>query len=121
MKPGMSKRPNGNQGFGTHSRRRFSINSGLNLSPVTYSAVGENMSELPKGSHTKSMFVRERWDYGRRKVGFEVIPKENKVLKASPRRRVRHRKYWEIGLCRWVSPVEIRRIQDNERAFAETR
>jgi len=72
-----------NRGSNAHSRRRFSMNSGLNLSPVTYSEDGESTVELPTSSRTKSMFVWKRRDNTCRKVDFEVIPKENEVLEAS--------------------------------------
>ena len=75
---GTSKEPD------TYSRRRFSMNSGLNLSPVTYSADDEKMSELADGSRTKSMLVWKRWDDACGKAVFEMVPKENEVLEASP-------------------------------------
>ena len=108
MKPDSNERPCPNKGSDTYSRRRFSMNSGLNLSPVTYSADDENMFELRDGLRTKSMLVRERWDDACRKVNFEVIPKKDEVLEASPGRGVWRREYWEIGLrsCSWLSPVE---------------
>jgi len=81
------------------------MNSGLNLSPVTYSADGEGKVEDPNGLRTEPMFIRKRWDDACRKVNFEVISEENKVLKAPPGRGVWHGEYREIGLRRWFSLV----------------
>jgi hypothetical protein len=67
------------------------------------------------------MLVGERWDDACRKVDPEVIPEENEVLKAPPRRWVCGGEYWEIGLRRCVSNVEIRRVRDDKHTFAETR
>ena len=74
MKPDPNEHVSTNGGSNTHSRRRFSINSGLNLSPVTYSADGEDKDKHPNGLRTESMFVRKRWDDACRKVDLEVIP-----------------------------------------------
>jgi hypothetical protein len=95
-----------NKGSDTYSRRRFSMNSGLNLSPVTYSVDGKDMFELSNSLRTQSMFVGERWDDACREITLEVVPKENEVLKASPGRGVWRGEYWEIALRRWLSSVE---------------
>ena len=84
MKPDLNEHVGINERSSTHSRRRFSINSGLNLSPVTYSVGSEYAFQLLNGLRTESVFVRKGWDDTCRKVDFEVVPKENKVLKASP-------------------------------------
>ena len=105
MKPDLNEHMGINERSNTHSRRRFSINSGLNLSPVTYSVNSEYAFKLPNGLRTESMFVRKGWDDACRKVDFEMVPKENKVLKASPGRRVRGGEYREISLRRWFSLV----------------
>ena len=84
MKPDPNEHLSIDEGSDTHSRRRFSMNSGLNLSPVTYSADGKPMFESPNGSRTESMFVRKRWNDACGEVDFEVVPKKNEVLKASP-------------------------------------
>jgi hypothetical protein len=73
MKPDPDEHASTNEGSNTYSRRRFSMNSGLNLSPVTYSADGEDKVEDPSGLRTKPMFIRKRWDDACRKVDFEVI------------------------------------------------
>ena len=100
MKPKPNEHLCVSKGSGTHSRRRFSMNSGLNLSPVTYSANGENKFEPPDELLTESVLVWERWDDACRKVDSEVIPKENEVLKASSGRGVERGEYREIGLRR---------------------
>ena len=84
MKPDPNEHLSVGKRSDTHSRRRFSMNSGLNLSPVTYSADGERMLAFPNGLLTKSMLVRKRWDNACGKVDFKVVPKENEILKASP-------------------------------------
>ena len=84
MEPDPNEYVRVNKGSDTHSRRRFSMNSGLNLSPVTYSAGDEHMFKFSNSLHTEPVFVGERWDDARGKVDFEVVPKENEVLKASP-------------------------------------
>jgi hypothetical protein len=81
------------------------MNSGLNLSPVTYSTDGECTLKLLDSSRTEPMFVRKRWDDACRKVDLEVVPKKDKVLKASPGRGVWCGEYGEIGLRRWLKPV----------------
>ena len=106
MKPDPNEYLGLNTGSDTYSRRRFSINSGLNLSPVTYSVYGEVMFKRPESLRTQPMFVGERRDDARRKVDLQVISKENEVLKASPGRGVWCGEYWEIGLRRWLNPVE---------------
>ena len=106
MKPDPNEHPSANRVPVTHSIRRFSMNSGLNLSPVTYSEDGENGFELPDGLHTKSMFVRERWDDAGGKVDSEVIPEEYEVLKASPGGGVRRGEYREVGLHRLLGPLK---------------
>jgi hypothetical protein len=121
MKSDPNEYLNVNKGPGTHSRRRFSMNSGLNRSPVTYSTEDENAFGPVDRLRTQPMLVGERWDDACREVGPEVIPEENEVLKASPRRWVRGGEYWEIGLRRCVIGVEILRIRDDKRTFAETR
>ena len=106
MKPGTNEHLSVNNGSDAYSRRRFSMNSGLNLSPVTYSVDGEDMRELRDGLRTQSMFVGERWDDTCRKVDLEMVSKENEVLKASPGRGIWCGEYWEIALLRWLSSVE---------------
>ena len=106
MKPGTNKHLSVNNGSDTYSRRRFSMNSGLNLSPVTYSVDGEDTRELRDSLPTQSVFVGERWNNACRKVDLEMVPKENKVLKASPGRGIWRGEYWEIALRRWLGPVE---------------
>ena len=105
MKPDAHEHVSVNRRSNTHSRRRFSMNSGLNLSPVTYSADGECVSNLPNGLRTEPMFIRKRRNDTCRKVDSEMVPKENEVLKAPPRRRVWCGEYREIGLRRWLSPI----------------
>lgn len=106
MEPDPDEHLGVNKGSDTYSRRRLSMNSGLNLSPVTYSADGENILEPPDSLRTKSMFVWERRDDTCGKVYLKVIPKENEVLETPPGRGVWSGEYWEIGLRRWLSPVE---------------
>ena len=103
MKPDPNEHVSTNEGSNTHSRRRFSMNSGLNLSPVTYSADGETKVEHPNILRTEPVFVWKRWDNACRKVNFEVIPKENEVLKTSPGRGIWRGEYRKVGLRRWVS------------------
>ena len=105
MKPDPNEHLSVGKRSDTHSRRRFSMNSGLNLSPVTYSADGERTFAFHNGLRTESMLVRKRWDNACGKVDFEVVPKENEVLKASPGRGVWCGEYREIGLRSWLSPA----------------
>ena len=102
MKSDLNKHANTNEEPKTHSTRRFSMNSGLNLSPVTYSGDDENKVGHLNGTHTEPMFIWKRWNYTCGKIDFEVVPQENEVLKASPGRRVWRGEYRKIGLRRSV-------------------
>ena len=74
MKPDLNEHMNTNEESKTHSMRRFSMNSGLNLSPVTYSGDGEDGVGYLSGTHTESMFIWKRWNYTCGKIDFKVVP-----------------------------------------------
>lgn len=61
--------------------------------------------KLPNGFRNEPMYIWKRQDGARRKVDFDVVPKEKIVPRMPPEQGVWYGAYREIVLCRWLGPV----------------